>query len=306
VETIIQWWNNLTDAQGSIVAALVGGFFVLVAAIITRPPSTTTQITKSYSKTLVGFIVLIGVVLIVAGLLRIILINQKRLNSNAEWTPHIQEFDTVEMVLVPEGCFTMGSENNDPDERPTHRVCFDVPFWIDRTEVTQRQFRDFNGVTARNSFFSGDSRPVEHITWFEARDFCELRGARLPTEAEWEYAARGVDGLVYPWGNNWDAQAVVWNHNGSDGTANVGSVRRGASWVGAVDMSGNVWEWMSSLYLPYAYGTDHESVSNSTDVRVLRGGSWRDNITSLLRVANRSRFNPVSSLDDLGFRCARS
>jgi REP element-mobilizing transposase RayT len=165
---------------------------------------------------------------------------------NAAWTPVERDFDGVAMVLVPAGCFMMGSTAYD-NERPIHEQCFDTPFWMDKYEVTQIQFSLWGGSKANPNAFFGDNRPVENITWFEARDFCALRGARLPTEAEWEYAARGPDGLVYPWGNEWDGTKVVWNRSSSQGTADVGIIPAGRSWVGGLHMSGNVWEWTRKL-----------------------------------------------------------
>jgi formylglycine-generating enzyme required for sulfatase activity len=218
--------------------------------------------------------------------------------------------DGVAMVLVPPGCFMMGSNEGYSDEQPQHQQCFSAPFWIDRTEVTQAGFARLGGVQARQSSFSGADRPVQRITWFEARDFCALRGARLPTEAEWEYAARGPDSLAYPWGNAWNEDNAVWDGNSGGQTAPVGSRPAGRSWVGADDMSGNVWEWTSSLYEPYPYapGDGREAdIGTSTDVlRVVRGGSWLNGGTVNLRAANRDWNDPEFGYVDLGFRCARS
>lgn len=212
------------------------------------------------------------------------------------------------MVLVPAGCFDMGSITND-DEKPVHEQCFNTPFWIDKTEVTQAQFRANNGVQARNSRFSGDNRPVEQITWFEADAYCRQRGGRLPTEAEWEYAARGPESWVYPWGDSFVADNAVYFSNSGNQTANVGSRPEGASWVGAQDLSGNVWEWTSSLYNPYPYnasdGREANTGSRTNVSRVLRGGSWINNSDSL-RAAYRLRYHPDLRNGYSGFRCARS
>ncbi|MCA9909772.1 MAG: SUMF1/EgtB/PvdO family nonheme iron enzyme, partial [Anaerolineae bacterium] len=163
------------------------------------------------------------------------------------WQPVMRLFDGVEMVQVPAGCFWMGSAELS-DTMPPHEICFDAAFWIDRYEVTQGQFGDFNGVIVGDFSFLGENHPVDRIGWLEALKFCELRGmranadVRLPTEAEWEYAARGPNSLRYPWGNEWNENYAVWTGN-STKTADVGSHPEGASWVGALDMSGNVWEW---------------------------------------------------------------
>ena len=229
---------------------------------------------------------------------------------NSDWTPVERDFDGVTMVLVPAGCFQMGSDDGGSEERPVHEQCFDQPFWIDKYEVTQAQFARLGGTQADPPWFSGDDRPAELITWFEARDFCALRGGRLPSEAEWEYAARGPDNLVYPWGNIWNEDNAVWNRDISEGTENVGSIPAGISWVGAQDMSGNVWEWTNSLYEDYPYDADdgrERDTGNNTDImRVLRGGSSLSRNSDSQRAPNRgSNFPDVASVD-FGFRCARS
>jgi formylglycine-generating enzyme required for sulfatase activity len=240
--------------------------------------------------------------------------------ANSQWTPQSKTFDGVVMALVPPGCFLMGTGDADiaalnkqynttwfSHESPQTKICFDRPFWIDKTDVTNGQFRRFNGIAGSDSAWTGDNRPQEHITWFEARDFCTLRGARLPTEAEWEYAARGPDDLVYPWGNNWNADNAVYERNSGMQTADVGSKPGGASWVGALDMAGNVWQWTSSIYWPYPYKDDwRESNTDTIFERVLRGGSWFNHLI-LLRSAGRDQRRPsyMDSLDS-GFRCARS
>lgn len=236
---------------------------------------------------------------------------------NADWTPVTRDFEGVAMVLVPAGCFMMGSDADAyywDGGRYVRGVaeggeqCFDAPFWIDKYEVTQAQFARFGGQQAQSPGFAGEQRPVERITWIEALDFCALRGARLPSEREWEYAARGPDGLKYPWGNEWDETKAVWAGNSDRQTAEVGSIPEGASWVGALDMSGNVWEWVSSIYRAYPYRADdgREDSANRTDSRVLRGGSWNYTLTVNLRAASRVRRTSDYWGNGLGFRCARS
>lgn len=208
------------------------------------------------------------------------------------------------MVLVPAGCFMMGSDAR-WDERPIHEVCFDEPFWIDKYEVTQSQFAQFDGVKTAPNAFTGDHRPVESITWFEAKDFCELRGGRLPSEAEWEYAARGPENLAFPWGDEWEPDNVVGYRGFAGGTSEVGSTPEGMSWVGAQDMSGNVSEWTSSLYQPYPYDVDDGRENpSSIEPRAHRGGHYVNSPPGLY-MANREWLEPDSMLGDLGFRCAR-
>jgi formylglycine-generating enzyme required for sulfatase activity len=219
--------------------------------------------------------------------------------SNAAWTPVIQDFDGVEMVRVPAGCFEMGHAQGRRDEQPTHTICFDAPFWIDRYEVTNAQY-------GQQGNFPGDNRPRENLTWFEARDFCASRGSRLPTEAEWEYAASGPDNLIYPWGNELIEDNLVFDRNSNNQTADVGSRPGGVSWVGAYDMAGNVFEWVSSQYRPYPYSaTDgRENLDDTQAQRVYRGGvgSYIDYGVS---TATRFRKEPDSRDWFLGFRCAR-
>lgn len=229
------------------------------------------------------------------------------MTANKQWTPQFKNMIGVTMALVPAGCFKMGADASPyDDERPAAQVCFSRPFWIDKTEVTQAQFNTLGGSSALLSKFDGKERPMENLTWLEASYFCSKRGARLPTEAEWEYSARGPDDLVYPWGNTFFNANAIWAaaHTAEVDAANV---RGGASWVGAVDMSGNVWEWTSSLYKPYPYNSDdgRESTSDASTNRVLRGGSWFNTNADALRAAVRRNNPPLFAVGYVGVRCAR-
>jgi formylglycine-generating enzyme required for sulfatase activity len=223
------------------------------------------------------------------------------LAANANWTPVVQTFDGIEMVLVPQGCFTMGHDSGRRDERPQHQVCFTASFWIGRTEVTNAQY----GAAGH---FTGDNRPRENLTWFEARDFCAQRGERLPTEAEWEYAGRGPDSLLYPWGNELIDENLVFDRNSNNETAAVGSRPNGVSWVGALDMAGNVHEWTNTIATfryPYDASDGRETPDDLTSPRVYRSSlnSYVDFGASLP-----ARFRADPNLRDwfLGFRCARA
>ena len=232
--------------------------------------------------------------------------------NNEDWTPIIRAFDGVEMVLVPAGCFMMGSDTNPAsNEYPAHEICFDTPFWIDRYEVTRAMYRACVSEgscdeTLPSQYSTEPEQPINRISWFLVVAFCDWRGARLPTEAEWEYAARGPSNWVYPWFGEFVADNVVFNENSNNHTAVVGSRPSGASWVGALDMSGNVLEWVSSIYQPYPYDESdgRENRQNTSSPRVLRGGSFIDTI-GFLRARIRSEGYPPDANDRFGFRCAR-
>jgi formylglycine-generating enzyme required for sulfatase activity len=230
--------------------------------------------------------------------------------TNDQWIPYIEEFNGVPMALVPMGCFMMGSESGGRFELPIHQQCFDQPFWIDVYEVTNAQFERFGGLAQSSSISTDPNQPRENIDWFEARDFCQTKRAdnvRLPTEREWEYAARGVDNLIYPWGNSFDAESVVYNANFNDQADIVGSRPAGVSWVGSYDMIGNVWEWVSSASMYYEYDpTDGRENLELTDLeRVIRGHSFISP-ADFLRASFREGSTPLLKNRYGGFRCARS
>ena len=220
--------------------------------------------------------------------------------ENADWIPVIETIDGYEMVLVPAGCFMMGSTYGRRDETPEHEICFENPFWIDRTEMTNSQY-------GSDGAFPGENKPHTNLLWNEARDFCVARGGRLPTEAEWEYAAAGPSDLVYPWGDTFFADRLLFDKNWMGQPVEAGKYPDGASWVGALDMAGNVWEFTSSIYKPYPYDpTDgREDSTDTTSRRVFRSGvySYID-----YGLANSIRF--WVRLEDsrdwfIGFRCVK-
>ena len=148
------------------------------------------------------------------------------------------------------------------------------------------------------------------MTWYGARAYCEWMESRLPTEAEWEYAAKGPDGLVYPWGNEFLADSVVYDVNSNNHAWDVGSMPAGVSWVGAYNMGGNVREWLNDWYLSDYYETLDDGEVNpqgpgSGEYRVLRSGSWLNEVSEA-RAANRNGHLPAESYGNNGFRCARS
>jgi serine/threonine protein kinase/formylglycine-generating enzyme required for sulfatase activity len=224
-------------------------------------------------------------------------------SRNADWTPYTETINGVEMALVPAGCFQMGSEHS-RKESPVHRVCFEEPFWIDVYEVTNRLF----GSVGCASYSSDPDQPRNCVNWADSVGYCVTRGVRLPTEAEWEYAARGPDSLVYPWGNEFVADNVVSYETSEGHVWAVGSKPGGVSWVGAYDLSGNVWEWVNDRYDADYFASspvDNPQGPGGGVDRVLRGGSWYDNGQGV-RAARRDLGDPGDTKIVLGFRCALS
>ncbi|MBI5450398.1 MAG: formylglycine-generating enzyme family protein [Gammaproteobacteria bacterium] len=226
-----------------------------------------------------------------------------------------------EMVLIAAGPFIMGSNSRLEDEGPEQRVALPA-YYIDRYEVTNLQYQRFINDTGHRSPGHFSSRrypqgkadhPVTFVSWQDAQDYCQWAGKRLPDEAEWEKAARGSDGRIFPWGSEFDISAantpVRWASLGQDGdTTPVGAFPRGRSPYGLDDMSGNVWEWTASWYQPHP-GNHHPSENYGEIYKVLKGGSWWDCSYYKCGISapafNRSFFNPRVRNSSFGFRCAR-
>jgi len=220
------------------------------------------------------------------------------------------------MVEIPAGPFTMGNDAGANDETPAHEV--DLPaFEIDQFEVTNADFAQFVEATGhqtdaekaglsrawRDAAEGKDNHPVVYVSWNDAVAYCEWVGKRLPTEAEWEKAARGTDGRIYPWGNDYEASKLNGKDSGLRGTAAVGSFSGGASPYGAEDMAGNVWEWTADWYEAYP-DSSFQSPYYGGKYRVLRGGGWFETAESV-RTTTRNATSDTAANDDLGFRCAR-
>ncbi len=237
------------------------------------------------------------------------------------------------MVYVPESHFMMGSNNGPDDEKPEHRV-FVKSFLMDVLPVSNADFAKFlNTRGLKNhlgeSFYDDDDRdarihqhnslwqadvgyashPVNEVSWVGARDYCTWLNKRLPTEAEWEKAARGTDGRKYPWGNSRPNNKRALYGAPYNSSAPVDAFPEGASPYGVLDLSGNQWEWVASAYRPYPYSADDErEQQNPGPVRSTRGGghdSSEDELTTTQRGRNLSR-NPKAGHHNIGFRCARS
>ena len=241
----------------------------------------------------------------------------------------------VSMRLVPAGEFTMGSDADNAlavcqkyssgcdggwyvDEEPPHTVSLDA-FYIDTYEVTNALYADCvnegacrpptqSSTDTRPSYYDEaefDDFPVLYVDWNMATTYCEWRGGRLPTEAEWEKAARGTDGRAFPWGQ--EADDTYANYGVANGdTTRVGEYESGKSAYGVYDMAGNVWEWVSDWYAERYY--QNSPASNPTgpdsgDGKVVRGGSWYDT-AELIRTSVRNRFDPAEVQNNFGFRCA--
>ena len=273
----------------------------------------------------------------------------------AEPEPWTRVADGMEMVWVPAGEFQMGSDDSGVDtalelcetygvpcvrqyldkEQPAHKVALDS-FWLDRTEVTNAQYRQCleagvcnpprkRSSATRDSYFddsSFDDYPVIWSTLRDARIYCEFVGARLPTEAEWEYAARGPEGLLFPWGNEFDGTRLnycdascdlAWADETTDDgyadTAPVGNYPQGASWCGALDLAGNVREWTADLYDSeyYSESPAQNPTGPSTSPggnQVERGGSWNSNPFEV-RGAWRAGDHANYKHNFMGIRCAK-
>jgi len=235
-----------------------------------------------------------------------------------------------QMVAIPAGPFWMGNNGRgadgpgDEDERPLHQVMVEA-YLIDKYETTNAMYKAFVDATTHEApklwqngaYPPGKANhPVVYVSWHDAIEFCQWAGKRLPSEAEWEKAARGTDKRVFPWGDQFDPMKAntpqYWMaiHQAEQAdTMPVGSFEAGKSPFGLYDMSGNVYEWVNDWYLPYPgnqYPNDHYGFKN----KIVRGGSWYDCLSYGCGLSsptyNRSRFNPDIRNKGFGFRCAKS
>jgi formylglycine-generating enzyme required for sulfatase activity len=228
--------------------------------------------------------------------------------------------DNMTLLYVPAGEFIMGSDDGEDNEKPVHTVYLNA-YWIDQTEVTNKMYSlcvdagACEGPTSTSSYthssYYGNARfgnyPVIYVDWNMAKTYCEWADRRLPTEAEWEKAARGPDANIYPWGNK-SPDANLLNYNGNIGdTTEVGAYPDGKSMYGAMDMAGNVWEWVNDWYSATYYSSSLPSNPlgpESGQYRVLRGSSWY-RFVDVFHSSYRLRNAPdVTYYYVGGFRCA--
>jgi len=226
-----------------------------------------------------------------------------------------------EMILIPGGEFIMGTDGRLPDEGPRHTAKVST-YHIDLYEVTNLQYKKFNDATQGKSpdhfrnrtYPKGKAdHPVTYVTWVDANAYCEWAGKRLPSDVEWEKAARGTDERMFPWGEEFSIEnantPVRWQNLGLFGdTTPVGAFQKGKSFYGLHDTSGNVWEWTASWYKAYP-GNTHESESYGERYKTLKGGSWFDCSFYQCGISaptfNRAFFAPKTKNDSFGFRCAK-
>ena len=209
--------------------------------------------------------------------------------------------DGLTYKWIPPGTFAMGCSPDDngcaAEEKPAHQVTLTRGFWIGRTEVTQEAYQRVTGTNP--SKFKGSRLPVDSLNWNDSRAYCQMIGMRLPTEAEWEYAARGGNSS----GRYGPADAVAWHDLNSGGTTHEVGQKLANGW-GLYDMLGNVYEWVEDRYQPYTdrSATDPKGAV-SGESRIMRGSSWFIN-PAHARASLRLKYEPGARNDNFGFRCA--
>jgi len=259
------------------------------------------------------------------------LANEKTTNSNNNSS--LEKHLPKNMVFVSSGFFIMGSNDHGEDEAPEHKTYLDS-YYIDRYEVSANDFSLFlNDVSNRNGyylnnqygtlFYNGkfqarkgfENHPINNVKWKGAFEYCRWKGKHLPTEAQWEKAARGEDGKIYPWGNKPPAHNLaryrqVWTKEIKHHVmVPVNLFSEGTSPYGAHHMAGNVKEWVDDWFDREYYDEPENHINPKGQIggeyKVLRGGSWRD-LTGFIYSSFRNNAYPYSRLDDYGFRCAKN
>ncbi len=243
-------------------------------------------------------------------------------SSAAPSTPPAGSDDAVELIHIPAGEFTMGHKDS-YDTLPVRRI--DLPaFFIDKYEVTNKRYKRFIDATGYKVPWSQDPAvaayawiwqqrmypeakgddPVVLVSWNDAKAFCEWAGKSLPTEAQWEKAARGANGKLYPWGNTWEAGKANTAESGLKQTAPAGAFKDDVSEYGVNDLAGNVSEWVEEWFAPYE-GNPMTNYEERNKYKVLRGGSW-DYSHSIASGHHRQYALPQSQMSAIGFRCVKA
>lgn len=205
-------------------------------------------------------------------------------------------------ILIPAGTFIMGTESGTNLELPLHEVKLKA-FYLDRFEITNKDYEGFEPGHRRSSSSPCDQCPVTLVNWKEALAYCTSRGARLPTEAEWEHAARGPGGQDYSFGNISDSSKGRFGLPFKSGADVVDSLKPGG--FGLYHMSGNVWEWVADWLAPYPEGSVENPKGPQSGLRkVVRGGSWY-NHDYYIHAGMRFGLHSKVILNSVGFRCAR-
>lgn len=232
--------------------------------------------------------------------------------------PELIGKDGAPMVLIPAGEFVMGSDKGDQDEAPVHRVYLHA-FYIDKFEVTNGRFAKYVeaiqseppwGFSDKSTPVIHADRPVRWVNWMDAMGYCLWSGKRLPTEAEWEKAARGTDERIFPWGNDppTPVHAIYGlKEGGAETVSVVGSHPMGQSPYGVQDMAGNLYEWVMDWYADNFY-TNSPAINprgpSEGTAKVQRGGSYL-NTPYRLRSSFRTKGDPTEQDPNVGFRCAQ-
>lgn len=259
------------------------------------------------------------------------IVENKPIQNNLSKPPRIglkiNPKDGAALIFIPAGEFIMGSNDGNGDEKPLHKVTLSG-YYIYKTPVTVGMYEKFCKETNHpmppepdhdgahfNPNWSKKDHPIVNVSWNDAMAYCQWAGVKLPTEAQWEKAARGTDGRKFPWVGEFDINNLWCSKekgNDAGGTAPVGSYPSGASPFGVLDMAGNVWQWCADYYDESFYSSrrmeqpnPENNIAGTDGRRVLRGGSWEHVVASnYFRAAARLREGPSHRGADVGFRCA--
>jgi formylglycine-generating enzyme required for sulfatase activity len=306
----IQLLVAMIGAIATILAALIGS--PIIASLINRTPEPTNVSTATVTLSTSGQVQIPIPATTTTATLMIIEIP-------TPFPIFVTDNKTAEMIFIPEGSFIMGYDKGTVAEDPQMKRFVDA-FYIDKYETTNVLYREcvvagvckpphkINSNTQSDYYENPqfNEYPVVNVDWYMASTYCGWRNARLPTEPEWEKAARGDDARVYPWGDQSNPSFANY-YNAREDTTIVGSYEKGVSVYGVYDMAGNVREWVSSLFIEYPYKTnDGREDPDAKGPRVFRGGAWSSASVNEIRTSYRSGTDPSASFLSIGFRCASS